>query len=156
MSEFLRKVEARKPVIEDMLYDLTSGLIKNTKFPYSMVVHRAARRIANTPKHYEFSTDVALVTDKYPHLGVASLFPEEYQLQIKDLASSVGFMAIHDGFNSSSYPTIVYRNLLRVDDQKVSPIGYGTEIWPEDYASRMTDAMHLGLEYTVVDQSEVK
>ncbi|MCA9344713.1 hypothetical protein KC946_02660 [Candidatus Saccharibacteria bacterium] len=156
MSEFIRNIEARKPVLEDMLSDLAGGLKSNTRLISSFIVYRAAGRIEDMSCHYLYSPDISAVTSKNPNIGQLSLFPEQDQMQIEELASTIGYMAIHDGFDTDSYPHLVYRRLLTIDASRVSPLDYATEIWSEDYASRMTDAMHIGIDHTLFVQPGTK
>lgn len=148
--------ERRQPVLADMLTDLSAGLLENARLLYVWQVRRAARGITGHIGRYKSSTDISYLFDRHPHIGEVSLSPEEDKGQLLLLTKLVGYMAIHDGFNTFSHPHSIYRRSLMVDGRKVMPIDFGTKIWAEDYASRMTDAMHLGLDHTLAPaQAEV-
>lgn len=151
MTTVERERSPEELVVIDMLDDLFSQIRDMAVFPYRTSVKRSvkpdssnyyARSIARGP-------DVTYLISGNTDFAQPALHEETTRDQITEMATLVGKIGLYKVMGDK-----IYDSSIRSDGKRIWPDLFA-ERWAEEYASRMTDAVYLGLDHTLAQPAEV-
>lgn len=136
--EMERRRALREIVITDMLTDLFASVREHGAFPFRTSIKHSlsdvsipyrASTTAGMPDWYSFERE-------YPDCGEIQTSVEQTQHDIKEAAKLTGRTSL---FSAMSYG--VHNLSMKVDGRRTWPEAF-VDVWADDYASRMTEAMY--------------
>lgn len=154
MSQHTREFNGTEVVILDMLEDLYEQVGDHARRPYRGKIDK---RFVN-PESYlgviAFSGDLHSTISRNPGVGEPSLFIEEDQRKLEEVAKTVGSLGVD--LQSGRYDHFMDRHTLRVGGKKISVHRFTEDEWAPQYADGMLVAMHFGDQETVDGAEAIK
>lgn len=132
-------------VVKDMLTDLFPAIQKKSRFLYRGTAE-------NLLLHPEQQLPVIVASDELtsfiadnPNLGQPRLDVPDIDKAITELAIVVGILGVHLAMDTPQFGARTGLPSLKVDGIKMTPPQFVSEVWSQDYGTRFTEAVRLGL-----------